>query len=119
NLGIEASTGDWIIFLDSDDLLAPNCLSLRLENIVGTDDDYVATVAGLFQTTVGDDDRLWNLPNLEEPVLRFLSGDPVWQTSSCLWRRDAFEKFGNWIPGLPMMQDSEFHARFLVLGAKG
>ena len=31
NIGIEKAKGDFIIFLDSDDLLAPNCLDNRIK----------------------------------------------------------------------------------------
>ena len=36
NIGIDNSTGDYLIFLDADDLLAPNCLEHRVSAIANS-----------------------------------------------------------------------------------
>ncbi|MGE9270141.1 MAG: glycosyltransferase family 2 protein [Verrucomicrobiales bacterium] len=119
NLGFEKSQGEWIVFLDSDDLLDPNCLQLRLEVLAEQELDYVAYVGRIFHEAREDTDLVWNLPTEESALLRYLSSEPVWQTAGAMWRADFLRKQVRWLEGLPMMQDLEFHSRMLMSGARG
>lgn len=119
NKGFHACKGEWVIFLDSDDLLSPDCIENRIRYLSNKNDDFVATVGQIFQSTVGDQDLVWNLSDGSAPILRFITSEPVWQTTSCLWRSESIKRLGGWLETITSLQDSEFHARMLVLGAKG
>ena len=61
NIGLQCSTGEYVVFVDSDDLLAPWCLTERVRNIeLHPDADFVVFPVMLFQKTPGDMATLWN-----------------------------------------------------------
>jgi glycosyltransferase involved in cell wall biosynthesis len=114
NQGFSAARGDLILFLDSDDVLAPNCLRRRIEVISSHPElDCVVFQCHLFREQPGDTALVWNtdvpLPDLD----RFLLLDVVWQTSGPIWRRAALTRIGPWNENLERWQDWEFHVRAL------
>jgi len=117
NLGIQESSGEYIIFLDSDDALANFCLETRvaaLETFPQLQFGVWPTL--LFDATPGDSTLLWNIPTDESDLDRFLALDVPWQTTGVLWRRTTLNKLGPWNESLPSWQDWEYHLRALALG---
>lgn len=116
NLGWRASTSPLVMFLDSDDLLAPWCLRQRLQ--VSTDehrDAYVFPVM-LFNAAPGDLDLYWNTMEGDDLLLRFLLSDPPWHTSSVLWQRTSLEMIGGFNESVFYGDDAELHSRALIRG---
>ncbi len=115
NDGARLATTDYLVFLDSDDLLAPTALENRLAFMEsGSAYDFVAYTGGMFRERPGDSPFVWNVPT-ERPVIeRFLSRDVPWQTSGPIWRKEFFFKIGGWDETLLCGQDSELHLRALV-----
>ena len=61
NLGLKQSTGRYVMFVDSDDIVAPWCLAERTAWIAAKPDvDYCLFSVMLFQRTPGDMATLWN-----------------------------------------------------------
>src|SRR5947208_2324953 len=61
NLGIAEARGELVIFLDSDDLLAPHCLERRIEFIAARPElDFAVFPCQLFLNQPGDIELLWN-----------------------------------------------------------
>jgi glycosyltransferase involved in cell wall biosynthesis len=119
NLGVEASRGEFIVFLDSDDLMAPWCIEQRLRRAdeEPARDLWVFPVM-LFEKVPGDRAELWNrMENGVAPELRFMQSDPPWHTSSPLWRRDAFVRVGGFNERVFYGDDSDLHMRALIEGA--
>ena len=50
NIGIEKATGDYLIFFDSDDLMTPNHIELKLKALSENDIDYVITKTKFFNS---------------------------------------------------------------------
>jgi len=119
NRGFDTSSGEFVIFLDSDDLLAVHCISERIKVLDVSDWDYVATVAQIFAEKPGDREVVWNLPDGSSELHRFLTGDAAWPTSGCLWRKSFLKSTDCWLTDLTSYQDLEFHARMLLGGARG
>lgn len=123
NLGFEMARGDAIIFLDSDDILSPNCLERRLR-VLSSDEAYDAVVgqALCFSCTVGDlgTDKIWApWSDSNDDLDCFLANDIPWQTSGPLWRREALARVGDWNEQLFRgAQDYEFHVRALARGVR-
>ena len=120
NLGVEQSSGDFVLFLDSDDLIAPKCLERRLEIMRRRPElDFAVFQCSPFVNAPGDLPFTWNTftgrPG-ESDLDRFLSRDNVWQTTAPIWRRAALRKFAPWNEQVPSAQDWEFHTRALVAG---
>lgn len=115
NLGVGAARGEYILFLDSDDALAPDCLAHRLAAMtVHPDAAFLAFPSWSFRHEPGDLDSLWNVIDRGDPIDRLLRGDSPWQTSGPLWRRSALDRVGRWDVRLKSWQDSEFHIRAIV-----
>ena len=120
NIGVEVSTGAYVIFLDSDDLLAPFCLEHRLEKVAEhPGEDFLVFPIAIFNTRPGEAYRLWNLldrPGSPEDLDRCLSTDTPWQTTGPIWKRESLRRLGPWLEGVKCRQDLEFHVRALLLG---
>jgi len=120
NEGVAVSTGDYIIFLDSDDCLAPFCLKNRVEAMETHPTlDFGVFPCQLFRMKPGDVPLLWNVETQENDLDRLLNlHDVPWQTASPIWRRQALTKLGRWDESLLRWQDWEFHFRALIKGLK-
>lgn len=119
NIGVSAAQGTYVLFLDSDDLLAPLCLARRVEIMEQNPDlDFATFLTGVFYKTPGDNPYLWNDFTGEDDLDRFLRRDPPWQTSGPLWRRSSLAKVGPWDELALGSQDWEFHIRALAAGLK-
>lgn len=116
NIGFTMSTGHFIQFLDSDDLLLPNKIESQLAIL---ENDSSLDLAYSKAQFVDE-----NLTKKEEFWGRALTGNYYdyfffsWQTMCPLYRRSAIEKFGLWDESLKINQDWEFSIRYIVLGAK-
>ena len=119
NIAIRESRGDFVIMLDSDDLLRPDCLE-RLVRIMRENPVLYMAIfrAGVFAKQVGDTQRLFHPQDPGYDLLRFLSHDCVWEITSPIWRRDFLVKAGGFDETLLSMQDLELHVRAIASGAK-
>lgn len=114
NLGLERATGEYVIFLDSDDLLGVDAVERRVAMLEAHPEYGFVVAQGLiFQQTPGDQQVLWNRCDygIEDLVLRFLDQDMPWATGGPTWRRAVFETMANWNSELCSFQDWELHAR--------
>ncbi|QDO93686.1 glycosyltransferase family 2 protein [Formosa sediminum] len=116
NIALEKSKGDYIIFLDSDDLLAANCLENRIlrykENL---DLDFIVFKSLLFNDSKNKMafNKLWNISTEEDDLLRFLRFDAVWQTAGPIYKREFALKFP-FTEGLPFLQDADLGIKMLL-----
>jgi glycosyltransferase involved in cell wall biosynthesis len=117
NIGIQKSKGDFLLFLDSDDLLAPFCLEQRLKTIEAEPElDFWVFPMLMFFGTPQNANKLWNIANSEPDLHRFLKLDAVWQTSGPIWSRKAIDKLVGFTEGLACWQDVDFHLKAFELG---
>lgn len=115
NYGLKQATGQYILFMDADDLLASECLQQRIAVMQKHPHlDAVIFPMEIFRTTKGDSARIW-VPVKENALQRFLAHDLPWQTMQPIWRRDFIEKTGGYDEQFPRLQDVEFHTRALML----
>lgn len=143
NIGKERARGRHVLFLDSDDLLAPWCLEERTREMrVRPTFD-----AGLFQGLVfqrelfdqgvyanklGDPEGEGDVPNGEggrpdteidlsdgeaDLLARYLAREVNWHTTAPLWDA-AFLRRMEWDEAAPDWQDRDFHIRSLLEGAR-
>jgi glycosyltransferase involved in cell wall biosynthesis len=121
NLGLQHAKGQFVIFLDSDDLLASTAVENRVSQIIDHHDcDLVVAQGLIFKEFPGDMNLLWNrcAYGTDELIVRFLDQDIPWQTSGPLWRRSSLPESNAWNPDLCSFQDWEFHLRMLLGGAR-
>jgi glycosyltransferase involved in cell wall biosynthesis len=116
NIGWQVADGVYVLFLDSDDLLAPDCVWRRI-NILNErpELDFVVGQCGMFRQTPGDTPDIWSdWQEGQDDLDAFLANKIPWQTSGPLWRRSALERVGPWDEELVHVgHDHEFHVRAL------
>jgi glycosyltransferase involved in cell wall biosynthesis len=119
NLGIFESRADLIVFLDSDDLLAPDSLARRVA-VMGrnADLDFATFQTGVFQNTPGDLGRQLDPELIGDDLLRFLFLECPWQTTAPTWRRAALNRIGGFDESLLSWQDVELHIRAIAAGLR-
>ncbi len=119
NQGFTKSTGDAVMFLDSDDLVTPNCVAHRLGALERHSTvDMIVSQGGIFRHYPGDIGLLYNRLDFEDDLGHFLVHDNPWHTSGPTWRREAFEKVGLWDESLPSWQDWDQNVRSLIAGLR-
>lgn len=119
NRGLELSTGDAIIFMDSDDVLAENGIEPLLYELESDRKlDYV------YGQVLRTDSKLRSLDN-SKPIGSSFSSQPIeiagyhWHTMGAVYRREYLQKVGCWSERLTGSQDWEFQARVKLAGGKG
>jgi glycosyltransferase involved in cell wall biosynthesis len=119
NAGIAAATGEYLILLDSDDLLAPHCLERRVTHMQAHPDlDAVVFGCEVFRKTPGDVHTRWNVFTDENDIDRLLKWDVPWQTTSPIWRTESIRRVGEWDESVGVAQDWYFHLTALCRGIK-
>ena len=117
NIGMQEANGAYIIYLDSDDMLAPHCLEERVQFMEAHPGlDFGVFQGGIFYEEPGDTDRMVNLANEENDLDRFLRRDITWQTTGPIYRESAIDEIGEWDEDLPGGQDVNYATRAMALG---
>ena len=117
NLGVKVSRGQYIVFVDSDDFVAPWSLGKR---VAWMDDhsrgSFAVFPVMLFLNEPGDQNALWNSMDHGEDLDRFVASDPPWHTSSPIWRREAIIELGGFNENVMYGDDTDLHIRALLAG---
>lgn len=117
NLGTSLAQGRYVIYLDSDDLLATTSLENRVAHMNAQPDLDFAVFSGILFRHRPDDLKI--LVNVESKLTaldRFLSLDLPWQTMGPIWRKSSLDYYQlKWNHNLPSWQDLEFHVHALAL----
>lgn len=115
NIGIELAQGEYILLIDSDDLLTKTCIENRVKFItINNYLDFAAFPTIIFGWEFPDYDTYWNLPNNEDEISRFLNWDPTWGIVSVLWRKDSLIAIGKFDERVLSFQDIDIHLRALI-----
>lgn len=118
NIGINHSTGRFIIFLDADDLLSPCCLIERtalMEQKSGL--DFAIFKMGYFKNKIGDTVGTVNrYEKSQESYLNlFLKYEIPWAITCPIWKREFLIKNNiRFSEKYPRLQDPEFHSKILL-----
>jgi len=114
NIGLKNSSGDYIIFLDSDDLMTDFCLSQRVSTINKyPDNDFWVFPMWVFFNSPNQAKYLWNIESSKSDISRFLCLDAVWQTSGPVWKKSSLQKIDGFTENLACWQDIDIHLKAL------
>jgi len=114
NIGILNASGEFVLFLDSDDLLEPFCIRQRLKVM----DEYPDLEMGIFlmkrfYKKKGDSDEIVNILDSSDPLLNYLKGRFPWTITSPIWRRSLLIELKGFNEEYKRLQDPELHTRAL------
>lgn len=119
NQGVLAAKANLIVFLDSDDLLAPDCLARRVERITrNADCDFITFQHAVFVKELHDLNKPQDADLSGDDLGRFLYFELPWIITSPIWRKSALIRIGLLDDSLPSWQDVELHIRALTAGCK-
>ena len=114
NIGIDNASGDFIIFLDSDDLIIPSMLENRLNSFkIYPDNDFLIFPTGVFYTKIGDNNSKI-IPKKTEHLKYFLRNNFQWTVMSPIWKKDFLLKLNGYDEEYNKLEDIEFHIRALL-----
>ncbi len=112
--------GEYVMFLDSDDLLAPDSLKTRFGSFARyPDHDFLVFNTLFFNKKPGDVDLIWNVDEGDNDRERFVAGDTVWSVGGAVFKREFLLRNGlNFDNALNSLQDIDFHVRVLSLSPR-
>ncbi|GAA1468834.1 glycosyltransferase family 2 protein [Microbacterium thalassium] len=116
NYGARHTTGDWIAFLDDDDVWHPERIAAQLE-AVDADPDAIACGAGIWIIDRHGEatGTSWGLPASDRcDMLR--GAAPLPHVATLLVRRDVFADLGGFDPSFSHSEDIELMLRLLQVG---
>lgn len=113
NQGIKESKGEYVVFLDADDVLIPSCIENRLKVIYNTSYDFCVFTSGTFYNVIGDNENIW-YPQSKKPLLDFLSHTLPWQIMQPMWKKNTLVDVNGFDEAFNRLQDVELHTRVLL-----
>jgi len=117
NFGADIAAGDYLVFLDADDLLAKDALQYRLQKLPQEVNFGVFRTA-IFSENIDQSIPFSSLGKKKYPPEHFLKlflGYRIpWHTSSVVWQKSFFWKTGGFDIELQRFQDVELHIRALA-----
>ncbi|MBS2212124.1 glycosyltransferase family 2 protein [Carboxylicivirga mesophila] len=119
NLAFEHCKGDYIQYLDADDILSPNKIEDQLRLIADKDNAVASCSWQYFKQSIGDKKTPGQIIDKDylNPVNWLIdswNGKGMAQTACWLTPRSLIEKAGPWNETLKINQDGEFFCRVLL-----
>lgn len=122
NRGIEACKGEWIAFLDSDDIWEPHKLARQLDLVralpEGTDTSLLGIACGFYYPNRASGRLEYRLPIAGRSALEFASGCWISPGTTLLLHRSAFSRIGVFDERLRRLEDYDWLLRFGVAGGR-
>ena len=114
---LELARGDWIQYLDADDYLLPDKLSLQMAYLRTCPDTDVlyGLVTKENWTDTGVSRDLQIIPEPHDPWV-LLARWYLPQTGGPVWRKAALDSIGGWKLDQPCCQEHELYSRLLMAG---
>ena len=112
NIGVEKASGDFLFFLDTDDLIGKNAIADRIAIIEESTDSGIPYFPSITFDKNPNHGFLWD--DSDNPVswlTSLFTMTPPCQGTAPLWRKSDFVKIGGWREDLKVWQDIDLHIR--------
>ena len=119
NIGLENARGDYLLFLDSDDILASHCLANRADCAVTYRDcDFLIFPGLIFNNQIYDSDILIStFPAGGDTLRSFMNFDSCWSILNVVWKRSSLIRSRlRWDENLQALQDAQFSIDAILSG---
>lgn len=113
NIGAFSASGDYLIFLDGDDLLVSTCLENRLKVIETSDADFVVFPMASFKEDPAQAKKC-SRTDVKNMKYYFASAQGGWQVTSPIYRAEFFRSLNGFNEAYPRLQDIELHLRAIL-----
>ncbi len=110
NIALKQANGKFLMFLDSDDFLAPQCLQRRVHLI--EEEDFIVTQTGIIRHENKEIRKLWNSLKHEDDLVAFVQLEG-WCISSTFFNAEFVKKY-QFDENAPSLQDWGFHMNILM-----
>lgn len=125
NFGVKKAIGDYVVFLDSDDIMAPYCLYNRIAYMNNNPHfDFWVFKMNTFDISISEETTLFNtLPTglVDESDFYyklFLQGKFPFVVTCPLWKKASIEALNGFDEFLKMLEDPDLHTRAYKMGMK-
>ncbi len=111
NIGLKNASGKYLIFLDSDDYLGPDCLKTRVE-VMDANKTFKLSVFQM-QEVDYDGKTFGQLitKKSDNYNVSLMSFSLPWQTTGPIWQRDYLLQIGGFNDQLPLLEEVDLHLR--------
>jgi glycosyltransferase involved in cell wall biosynthesis len=116
NFGISLSKGDFLMFLDSDDLLSDKCVETRINYMLNTNVSFIIYKTASFISHKKESFKIFNryYEKQVDYLKNFLTLNSPWHISSALYRIRSFTNFPLFDENLLRYQDIDFHINAII-----
>lgn len=119
NIAVERCSGDYLIFLDTDDLIEPFCLANRLNALKSEPElDFGIFPSLMFKKIPFDLNLWWNIDKTYSELHRQFYQDAICQGTGILIKKAAFIRVGSWNEELHLWQDIDLFFRLFIQNYK-
>lgn len=123
NYGYHKAVGEYITFLDADDVLSPNKIALQIEALQNKPKNWIASCAwAKFKHQVDESviqpQEVWRIKNPLDWCISAMTGGGMMIPGCWLIPKHIIDKAGGWNESLSLHDDGEFMCRVL-LASKG
>lgn len=116
NKGLELSNGEFIQFLDSDDELFENKITLQVKAIIDNNADCCSCYGRMGENPIGNTSRIGESFSSKLDLMHKLCSGKVhvMSTPAVLWKKSVINSVHGWNSSIGLGDDLEFHVRTLL-----